>query len=72
MLIIGELDTNVDPASTIQVVNALNEARNNYDLVFNPGGGHSVGSSSQHDVQRQRDFLVKHLMGVEPPKRNGG
>jgi dipeptidyl aminopeptidase/acylaminoacyl peptidase len=36
MLIVGELDTNVDPASTIQVVNALNEAGKDYDLVFIP------------------------------------
>lgn len=72
MLIVGELDTNVDPASTMQVVNALNEAGKDYDLVFVPGGGHGVGSSCQYAVRRQRDFFVKHLMGVEPPKRNGG
>jgi dipeptidyl-peptidase 4 len=72
MLIVGELDTNVDPASTMQVVNALNEAGKDYDLLFVPGSGHGVGSSSQYAVRRQRDFFVKHLMGVEPPKRNGG
>ncbi|KAA6410286.1 MAG: peptidase s9b dipeptidylpeptidase iv domain [Lasallia pustulata] len=72
MLIVGELDTNVDPASTMQVVNALNEAGKDYDLLFIPGGGHCVGSSSQYAVRRQRDFLVRHLMGVEPPQKNGG
>jgi dipeptidyl-peptidase 4 len=71
MLIVGELDTNVDPASTMQVVNALNEAGKDYDLLFVPGSGHGVGSSSQYAVRRQRDFFVKHLMGVEPPKRGG-
>lgn len=72
MLIVGELDTNVDPASTMQVVNALNEAKKEYDLLFIPGGRHGVGSSSQYALRRQRDFFVKHLMGVEPSKRNGG
>ncbi len=71
MLIVGELDSNIDPASTTQVVNALNEAGKDYDLLLIPGGGHCVGSSSQYAVRRQQDFLVRHLMGVEPPKRNG-
>ena len=70
MLIVGELDTNVDPASTMQVVNALNEAEKDYDLLFMPGKGHGIGSSSQYAVRRQRDFLVRHLLGVQPPKRN--
>ena len=70
MLIAGELDDNVDPASTMQVVNALNEAGKDYDLLLFPGGAHGVGFSNQYAVRRQRDFFVRHLMGVEPPKRN--
>ena len=69
MLIVGELDDNVDPASTMQVVNALNEAGKDYDLLFVPGGGHGIGFGS-YGLRRLRDFFVKHLMGVEPPKRN--
>lgn len=70
MLILGELDDNVDPASTMQVVNALNEAGKDYDLLFIPGGGHCVGSSSQYATRRQRDFFIRHLIGVELPDRN--
>jgi dipeptidyl-peptidase 4 len=70
MLIVGELDDNVDPASTMQVVNALNEAEKDYDLLIVPGAGHGVGSNSKYAVRRQQDFFVRHLMGVEPPKRN--
>ena len=51
MLIVSKLDTNVDLASTMQVVNALNEAGKDYDLVVIPGGGHGVGSSSQYVVK---------------------
>jgi len=31
MLFVGELDTNVDPASTMQVVNALIKANKDFD-----------------------------------------
>lgn len=73
MLIVAELDTNVDPSSTMQVVNALNEAGKDYDLVLMPGCQHGVGSSAQYALRRKRDFFVKHLLGVEPSNnRNGG
>ena len=37
LLIVGELDTNVDPASTMQVVNALIKANKIFDLLVIPG-----------------------------------
>ena len=70
MLVVGELDDNVDPATTMQVVNALNEAEKDYELLFMPGNGHGVGSASPYAIRRQRDFLVRNLMGVQPPNRN--
>ncbi len=39
MLIVGELDRNVDPASTMQVVNALIKADKDFDLLVVPGAG---------------------------------
>lgn len=70
MLIVGELDDNVDPSSTMQVVNALIESEKDFDLVFVPGADHGVGHSNPYCLRRQRDFFVKHLLGVEPPNRN--
>jgi hypothetical protein len=69
MLIVGELDTNVDPSSTYQVANALNVAAKDYDLLFVPGGQHGAGSSS-YGLRRQRDFFVNHLFNMELPRRN--
>jgi dipeptidyl-peptidase-4 len=63
MLVVGELDTNVDPASTMQVVNALNVANKDYDLLFMPGEGHGVGGYSAYAVRRRTEFLSRHLMG---------
>lgn len=65
----GELDTNVDPASTMQVVDALVKANKDFDLLVVPGAGHGAGSSS-YGQRRLRDFFVRHLQGIEPPNRN--
>ncbi len=67
-LIVGEMDTNVDPASTMQVVNALIEADKDFDLLVIPGGGHTSGG--EYGERRRRDFFVKHLLGVDPPDWN--
>ena len=37
LLMVGELDTNVDPASTMQVCNALIKANKDYELIVFPG-----------------------------------
>jgi dienelactone hydrolase len=69
LLVVGELDTNVDPSSTFQVVNALIKANKKFDLLYVPGGGHGAGGAYyQHLLQ---DFFVHNLIGVEPPEWNG-
>jgi dipeptidyl-peptidase 4 len=66
LLIVGEMDTNVDPASTMQVVNALIKADKDFDLLVVPGANHGVGASSPYGVRRTRDFFVRNLLGKEP------
>ena len=66
MLVVGELDDNVDPSSTYQVVNALIKANKDFELVVIPGAHHTVGESfGEH---KRYDFFVKNLLGVNPPK----
>jgi dipeptidyl aminopeptidase/acylaminoacyl peptidase len=65
LLILGELDDNVDPASTMQVVDQLIKHKKNFDFILVPGMGHSMGG--EYGERRRRDFFVKHLLGVEPP-----
>ncbi|MCP4713403.1 MAG: prolyl oligopeptidase family serine peptidase [Planctomycetes bacterium] len=67
-LIVGELDTNVPPESTLRVVDALIKAKKDFDLLFVPNGGHGAGGS--YGERRKRDFFVKHLLGIEPPDWN--
>jgi dipeptidyl-peptidase-4 len=64
MLFVGELDTNVDPASTMQVVNALIKANKDFDFLVFPGAGH--GQVGAYGQRRLRDFFVRNLWNVEP------
>jgi dipeptidyl aminopeptidase/acylaminoacyl peptidase len=62
LLTVGEVDTNVDPASTYQVVNALIAA--DKDFEFLPMTGRNHGSGEERYGQRRRvDFFLKHLGG---------
>jgi len=65
LLTVGELDRNVDPASTMQVVDALIKADKDFDLLIVPGRGHGVGETP-YASRRRMDFFVRHLLGVEP------
>jgi len=69
LLTVAELDRNVDPASTMQVVDALIKADKDFDLLVVPGRGHGVGEIP-YASRRRMDFFVRHLLGVEPPNWN--
>ena len=66
MLVVGELDDNVDPASTMQVVDALIRANKDFELVVLPGVGHTMGES--YGEHKRYDFFVRNLLEVNPPK----
>ena len=68
LLILGEMDKNVDPASTLQVVNALIKANKTFDLLVIPGGGHGWGG--RYGERKFYDFFVQHLHGLNPPDWN--
>ncbi len=65
LLTVGELDRNVDPASTMQVVDALIRADRDFELLVIPGSDHGAGESA-YARRRRADFFVRHLLGREP------
>ncbi|HUX68720.1 MAG TPA: DPP IV N-terminal domain-containing protein [Terriglobales bacterium] len=68
LLVMGELDNNVDPSSTLQVVNQLIQHNKRFDFLEVPGGGHGAGGAYyQHLLE---DFFVHNLLHVEPPNWN--
>ncbi len=70
LLTVGELDQNVDPASTMQVVDALIKADKDFELIVFPGLGHGT-IGSPYGQRRMRDFFVRSLHGVEPRGESG-
>ena len=60
MLIVGELDDNVDPASTMQVAAALQRAGKDFELVVVAGTGHGAAETA-YGSRRRREFLLRHL-----------
>ena len=62
LLMVGELDKNVDPASTMQVVNALIKAKKDFELLYMPGAGHGV-SSTPYGAHRLEEFFVRTFLG---------
>ncbi len=68
LIVIGEMDSNVDPASSLQVVNALVKAHKHFDMLYIPGQNHGVGVLA--DEHYRDDYFVHNLLGIEPPDWN--
>lgn len=68
LLIVGELDTNVDPSSTYQVADALIKANKDFDFLAIPGAGH--GSVGEYEERKRFDYFLQHLKDVDTPNWN--
>ncbi len=68
LLMVGELDTNVPPESTIRLCDAFMKAGKEIDFLIIPGSDHTSGGP--YGERKRRDFLTKNLLGVEPPNWN--
>ena len=66
LLVVGEMDNNVDPASTYQVVDQLIKSNKEFDLLVIPGALHTNGGA--YGEHKRNDFFARHLLGVTPPE----
>jgi dipeptidyl-peptidase-4 len=64
LLMVGEMDKNVDPSSTMQVVNALIKADKDFELLDMPGAGHGV-ARTPYGARRLQDFFVRNFLGTK-------
>jgi dipeptidyl aminopeptidase/acylaminoacyl peptidase len=67
MLAHGLLDDNVPPYNTLLVVEALEKANKDFDLVIFPNSRHGYGEYSLYMTRRRWDYFVKNLQGGTPP-----
>ena len=51
--------------STFRLVEALQKANKDFDMVCLPNMTHQMTS---YTIRREWDYMVKHLQGIEPPK----
>jgi len=65
LLVNGMLDTDCPPAIVFRMVEALQKANKDFDLLLFPTLGHGIDG---YAVRRVWDYLVKHLQGIEAPK----
>ncbi|HEY5345077.1 MAG TPA: DPP IV N-terminal domain-containing protein [Verrucomicrobiae bacterium] len=64
LLMVGELDHNVDPASTMQVVNALEKANKDFEMLVITGSDHG-SAETPYGSKRRMEFLARNLLGGE-------
>jgi dipeptidyl aminopeptidase/acylaminoacyl peptidase len=64
MLTVGELDRNVDPATTTQVVKKLIEHGKDFEFVLIPGAGHGAGDTPWA-ASKRLSFLKRHLLAEQ-------
>jgi dipeptidyl aminopeptidase/acylaminoacyl peptidase len=66
LLMHGDMDDNVHPANTVQVVDELIKANKSFDLVWAPNRNH--GLNEPYFIRRRWDYFVTHLLGATPPE----
>ncbi|WP_405163071.1 S9 family peptidase [Nocardia sp. NBC_01499] len=67
LLMHGGLDDSVSPQLTLRLAEALVQADKDFELLLIPGADH-YGNGYEHHINRRRwDFLVRNVMGAEPP-----
>jgi dipeptidyl aminopeptidase/acylaminoacyl peptidase len=67
MLAHGMMDDNVPPTNTMLVIEALEKANKDYDLIIFPNSRHAYGAFAPYMMRRRWDYFVRNLLGKEPP-----
>jgi len=68
LLVHGAMDDNVNPASTLRLVDALIKNNKDFDLIIIPPSRHGFrGEYSDYFTRKKWDYFVEHLHGVDPP-----
>jgi dipeptidyl aminopeptidase/acylaminoacyl peptidase len=67
LLVHGDMDNNINPASTLRFTAELIKANKDFDLIIIPNKKHGLGDHS-YFIRKRWDYFVQHLLGVIAPK----
>jgi len=65
MVMHGDMDDNVHPANTVQLIDELIKANKSFDMVWAPNRNH--GLNEPYFIRRRWDYFVQNLLGLTPP-----
>jgi dipeptidyl aminopeptidase/acylaminoacyl peptidase len=67
LLAAGDMDDNVHPALTMQVIDALIKANKDFDMLILPNRNHMFMRDA-YFIRKLWDYFVTHLLGAVPPE----
>jgi dipeptidyl-peptidase-4 len=67
LLVHGEMDDNVHPCATYQLIDALIKHNKDFDMLIMPNQNHSSTFDHPYYMRRHWDYFVKHLLGEIAP-----
>ncbi|MFE9933988.1 DPP IV N-terminal domain-containing protein [Streptomyces sp. NPDC005533] len=67
LLVHGEMDDQVHPDQTLRLADRLVAADKDFELLIVPGAEHTLLDHLAYVRKRSWDFLVRELMGIQPP-----
>ncbi len=71
LLMHGDMDDNVHPAHTMQVVNALIKADKDFDMVILPNQAHGFkGAAKSYFTRKRANYFIEHLLKLRPLSNN--
>jgi hypothetical protein len=66
MLMHGDMDDNVHPGMTVQVIDELIKANKSFDMVWAPNRNH--GLIEPYFIRRRWDYFEENLAGLKAPE----
>jgi len=64
----GDMDNNVNPASTYRLAAELIKNNKDFDFIITPNDNHGKLWGNKYLIRKRMDFFVKYLWNIEPPK----
>ncbi|MEA3318335.1 MAG: DPP IV N-terminal domain-containing protein [Bacteroidota bacterium] len=64
----GDMDNNVNPASTLRLAAMLIKHNKDFDLIITPNDNHGELWGNKYFIRRRIDFFIRNLWNIEPPK----